>query len=101
MHELASSAVGCLLFRCGGWRCLATANGGDPLGSSFEPPSSDTVLREHYWFYQARLVLLVGIVYADDTVYADGMLIVVMYVDGIVYADHCAWLSVKGNVRMF
>eukprot|EP00041_Stephanoeca_diplocostata_P031425 m.978381 g.978381 ORF g.978381 m.978381 type:complete len:539 (+) comp23956_c1_seq20:62-1678(+) len=34
------------------WGSGATANGGDPLGTSFEPPSSDTVLREHYWFHQ-------------------------------------------------
>eukprot|EP00040_Diaphanoeca_grandis_P029076 m.169306 g.169306 ORF g.169306 m.169306 type:complete len:509 (-) comp31560_c7_seq1:37-1563(-) len=25
---------------------------GNPLGPIFAPPSSDTVLREHYWFYQ-------------------------------------------------
>ena len=26
--------------------------GGDPLGVTFQPPSCDAVLREHYWFWQ-------------------------------------------------
>eukprot|EP00937_MAST-01D_sp_MAST-1D-sp2_P000022 g22.t1 len=26
--------------------------GGDPLGITFQPPSCDAVLREHYWFWQ-------------------------------------------------
>ena len=31
----------------------AGANGGgDPRGEHFMPPSTDTVLREHYWFWQ-------------------------------------------------
>lgn len=29
---------------------------GDPLGSRFNPPVCDTVLREHYWFYQPGTV---------------------------------------------
>lgn len=29
-----------------------TSGGGDPNGEYFMPPSTDTVLREHYWFWQ-------------------------------------------------
>lgn len=29
-----------------------TNGGGDPHGEHFMPPSTDTVLREHYWFWQ-------------------------------------------------
>ena len=31
-------------------------NGGNPLADAFMPPSTDVVLREHYWFYQVRVL---------------------------------------------
>lgn len=38
------------------WACAkgdgSQGSGGNPLGEAFMPPSSDAVLREHYWFYQ-------------------------------------------------
>ena len=30
----------------------AGSGGGSPLQDAYMPPSSDAVLREHYWFYQ-------------------------------------------------
>lgn len=36
----------------GGQHSAPKYGGGDPLGVTFQPPSCDTVLREHYWFWQ-------------------------------------------------
>jgi hypothetical protein len=33
-------------------------NGGNPVADAFMPPSTDVVLREHYWFYQVRSLLV-------------------------------------------